>query len=334
MTESIEFHLLNDYQRDFPLVPRPFAAIAHKLDITEQTVLDILRELQVRGSVSRVGAVFRPHRIGYSALAAMAVPEERLAHAAQIVNECPAVNHNYQREHSFNLWFVVTAADECSVQEALHGLEREIGCAVLYLPMLEDYHIDLGFNLKAGHLAATKTYCAARADAAPFVPNEADRALIAAIQSGMPLVPQPYAALGEQTGLGEEEVLTHLCSMMEQDVIKRFGVVVRHQELGFHANAMVVWDIPDEQTASFGKCMGETADVTLCYRRPRRLPAWPYNLFSMIHGRDRASVLARIEAIREECGLHAFPHEILFSCRRVKQRGAHYVAPAEVALVA
>ncbi len=334
MTEAIEFHLLNDYQRDFPLVPTPFAAIAHKLDITEQVVLDTLRELQTHGSVSRVGAVFRPHRVGYSALAAMAVPEDQLAQAAQMVNESPAVNHNYQREHTYNLWFVVTAANEDSVLEALHGLERRLGYTALYLPMLEDYHIDLGFNMRTGHHGATKASCAAKPNTTPFVPSDADRALIAAVQSGMPLVSQPYAALGEQAGLSEEDVLQRLCGMMEQDVIKRFGVVVRHQELGFHANAMVVFDIPDGQVAGFGQCVGEAADVTLCYRRPRRLPAWRYNLFCMIHGRDRDAVLERIEAIRQECGLQAFPHEILFSCRRFKQRGAHYVAPAEAVLTA
>ena len=107
-------------------------------------------------------------------------------------------------------------------------------------------------------------------------------------------------------------------------VIKRFGVVVRHHELGYRANAMVVWDIPDERVRDIGQQLGDFAFVTLCYRRPRRLPVWPYNLFTMIHGRDREQVLARVEELVQACGLGDVARDVLFSQRRFKQRGARY----------
>jgi hypothetical protein len=100
--------------------------------------------------------------------------------------------------------------------------------------------------------------------------------------------------------------------------------VVRHHELGYRANAMTVWDIPDMEVADMAARMLEDPAVTLCYQRPRHLPAWPYNLFCMIHGRRREDVLARIETLKDRCGLHEQPHAVLFSRRRFKQCGARY----------
>jgi len=158
----------------------------------------------------------------------------------------------------------------------------------------------------------------------PALSDPRQQALIAAIQGGLPLVPNPYAAIGEQVGLSEREVIRRLRSLLEQGVIKRLGVVVRHRELGYDANAMVVWDIPDERVQQLGACLGRFSFVTLCYRRPRRLPAWPYNLFTMIHGRDRGQVLARMDELVDRCALHDIPHQALFSRQRFKQRGARY----------
>ncbi len=144
----IERHLLNDFQHGLPLEPRPFQIMAERLGVSEQEVIDLLRRLQNEGFVSRVGAVFRPATVGASTLAAMAVPEERLEEVAGVVSGYPEVNHNYQREHRFNLWFVATAADEEHLRRVLGEIERRTGLPVLYLPMLEDFHIDLGFELQ------------------------------------------------------------------------------------------------------------------------------------------------------------------------------------------
>lgn len=151
-----------------------------------------------------------------------------------------------------------------------------------------------------------------------------DMALIEAIQGGLPLVPHPYAEVAARVGMTEQEMIGRLRRLLDEGVIKRLGVVVRHHELGFQANAMVVWDIPDARVDILGPCMSQFEFVTLCYRRPRRLPEWPYNLFCMIHGRDRAGVLANVELLAERCGLQDVPRDVLFSGRRFKQRGALY----------
>ena len=158
-----------------------------------------------------------------------------------------------------------------------------------------------------------------------MVLNEQDRDLIAAIQGGLPLVEKPYAAIAAQLGLTEDEVLARLEALQTAGLIKRMGVVVRHRALGYRANAMVVWDIPADEVERIGALLADEECVTLCYQRPRRLPAWGYNLFCMIHGRERNSVLRRLEQIVVHHGLERIPHTVLFSGRSFKQRGAHYV---------
>ena len=327
---DLEFHLLNDFQRDFPLVSAPFGVIAGRLDTSEAGVLEALVRLQACGKVSRVGAVFRPHSVGSSTLAALDIPAEKLDEVAQLVSSYAEVNHNYEREHRYNLWFVVTAPDEARVQEVLAEIESSTGYQPLHLPMLEDFHIDLGFDLSQPHkgcnTAAPKKAGSTFPPPYRALPQSSETALIGAIQQGLPLVPHPFAKIGAGIGLAENEVISGLASLVERGVIKRMGVVVRHHELGYRANAMVVWDIPNDQVSALGQRIGSFDSVTLCYRRPRRLPAWRYNLFTMIHGRHRNEVLSLVAQLKEHCGLENVAHEVLFSCRRFKQCGARYVA--------
>ena len=145
---SLEQRLLNEFQHGMPLTPNPYADIARQLGVYETTVLETLRRLQTEGVVSRVGAVFRPNRIGASTLAAIAVPAAELEEVAAIVSEFTEVNHNYEREHRFNLWFVVVADDEDRLESVLAEIEARCGYPVLDLPLLNEYFIDLGFDLK------------------------------------------------------------------------------------------------------------------------------------------------------------------------------------------
>lgn len=323
----IELRLLNDWQRGFPLVERPYAELARALATSEERVLSGLAELHASGHYSRIGAVFRPHVLGWSTLAAVAAPAAQLEQIAQMICDFPEVNHNYLREHVYNLWFVVTAPSERRVAEVLAEIRRRTGLKPLDLPMLEDYHIDLGFDLagpRTGHHDTAHSSDAVEAMRAAL--ESADYCLAAALEPGLALAPRPYAQLGQSCGLTEAETIERIERLQDLGIVRRFGVVVRHQELGYRANAMVVWDVHDDLVADVGRRLGTEAAVTLCYRRPRRLPAWPYNLFSMVHGQDRESVLHGIEEMRERLGLQSVPHEVLFSVRRFKQCGARYAS--------
>ncbi|MDG4549928.1 MAG: AsnC family transcriptional regulator [Candidatus Contendobacter sp.] len=324
-----DLELLNRFQRDFPLTTYPFRVIAERLGWGENEVLEALRRLREEGKVSRVGAVFATRRLGVSTLAALAVPPERLEAVAQRVNAYPEINHNYQREHEFNLWFVLTAATVARLRAVLAEIEEDAGLPVLDLPLLEEFHIDLGFDLRNGgrakSLAPTFSLMSGGEGKDRIDPDETDRSLLAGLQEGLPLVSRPYQFLARQLGLSEQTVLERLRHWLERGVIKRLGVVVRHRALGYRANAMVVWDIPDAEVSAVGRALAAEAGVNLCYRRPRRLPHWPYNLFCMMHGRQREQVLERIEQVRIDQGLTAYPCAALFSTRCFRQRGAYYL---------
>jgi siroheme decarboxylase len=320
------FRLLNEFQRGFPLVPEPFAAVGRDLGVEPESVMEDLAQLQGEGAVSRLGAVFRPGALGAGVLAAMAVPAGRLVDVGEQIGRHAEVNHNYEREHAFNLWFVATCADSGRLAAVLAQIAQETGLEVMALPLVEEYHIDLGFDLAGGETPGRGAN-GGLVQAAALSPS--DRCLIGALQDGLPLVARPYQAVGERCAMSEAEVIERLAAWQASGIVRRFGVVVRHLELGYRANAMVVWNVPDELAGGFGARLAREADVSLCYRRERHLPHWPYNLYAMIHGKERAVVSNRIDAISRELGLDAFAREILYSRRRFKQTGARYVDQPE-----
>jgi DNA-binding Lrp family transcriptional regulator len=254
------------------------------------------------------------------------VPAERLEAVAAVVSSFAEVNHNYEREHRLNLWFVATAADDALLDEVLARVECLTGIQPVKLPLVEEYHIDLGFPLEGdGAPRAPRTSRGRR-----IALGSADRRLVAALEDGLSLESRPYAALGARAGLDEEAVIGRLARWQAEGLVRRFGVVVRHYELGWRANAMAVWDVPDAGAGRFGRSLAATEGVTLAYRRARRRPVWRYNLYCMIHGMERRQVVARIAALNRDLGLDAFPHAVLFSRTRFKQTGARY-SPAQEA---
>lgn len=321
---TTELALLNDYQHGFPLCERPFATIAMVVGGDEAQVMAQYRDWLAQGRISRIGPVFAPQRVGASILAAISVPPDTLAQAAAIVSAYPEVNHNYAREHAYNLWFVAAAPDPEQLNAVLDAIARQCDTPVLRLPLLEQYHIDLGFSLRQ---ADTPTRTATAPHAADTTPlSAADRALIGAMQAGLPLCPQPYQALADTLGSTTDAVLQRIRAWLDNGTLKRFGVVVRHHEMGFTSNAMVVHDVPDALVSGLGQRLGQHPAVTLCYRRPRVEGQWRYNLFCMLHGRERAQVEQQIAQMREDFGLQHYPHAVLFSRERFKQTGARYAS--------
>jgi DNA-binding Lrp family transcriptional regulator len=151
--------------------------------------------------------------------------------------------------------------------------------------------------------------------------DELDRRLIVATQAGLPLVPRPYAALAEQLGTSTDEVRTRLRRMLDSGVIRRIGAVPNHYALGYTANGMSVWDVADQRIDELGELIGQLPFVTHCYRRPRHLPDWPYNLFAMVHGRSRYEVENRCAIIGELLGAACHASDVLYSTRILKKTG-------------
>lgn len=322
--EHLHFSLLNDFQRDFPLVARPYASIGECLGEPEPEVINEFTYLRSCGKISRIGAVFAPRSVGASTLAALKAPPARLEAIAAMVSERADVNHNYRREHEWNLWFVVTAPTSERVDAALREIEHASGCRVISLPLLDEYHIDLGFDLASGKRVARAPR---RVEAmVPLSLSARERRLSAVLEEGLELIPRPYARVGMRAGMTEDQVLDTLARWLHEGVLKRFGVVVHHHELGFRANAMCVWSVPDDQVRELGVALAAEHGVTLCYRRARAGDDWPFNLYCMIHGRRRDEVEAAVASINRRLRLGAYPKAILFSLKRYKQTGARYAA--------
>lgn len=155
--------------------------------------------------------------------------------------------------------------------------------------------------------------------------SEFDRRLIAATQAGLPLVPRPYAAVAQSLGVGEAVVRERLAQMLRTGLVRRIGAVPDHYRLGFVANGMTVWDVPDDRVDALGQAVGALEFVSHCYCRPRALPAWPYNLFAMVHGRSRAEVEAHVQQIRAVLGPACRSHDVLYSSRILKKTGLRLV---------
>ncbi|WP_394349303.1 siroheme decarboxylase subunit beta [Halosegnis rubeus] len=327
--DATDAALIDEYQSGFPVTERPFRVLADELGIEESEALDRVQRLREDGIFRRFGAVLNPPVIGSSTLAAVSAPEERFDEIAAIINSHRQVNHNYRREHEWNMWFVVTASDRDTRNEILADIETETGCAVLNLPMLTDYYIDLEFpvvnedrfareSLTETEVSATRISEQATGDLSAL-----DRRLLLAIQDGFPLSLTPYADIAADLDVDVASVLDSVERLRENGCIKRIGCVVNHVVTGFDSNCMVVWNVPDDKLDEYGERVGSLPYVTLCYHRPRRPEqGWEYNLFTMVHGRDSAAV----DEVIDELASEYLPvnHERLYSTATLKQTGAQY----------
>lgn len=324
--------LLNDWQHGFPLCRDPFGTLAEATGLARVAVLDTLRQALADGRLGRIGGVFAHGSGGDAMLAAMAVPVPRIDEVAATVSAHPGVNHNYLREHRYNLWFVMTGADRIAVDDGVSALEQATGLRALRLRMVRPYRIDLGFDLRGD--TATQPMRALPALAAPVPLSPGLWPLAQRVEAGLPLVERPYAAWAADLGWSEDAVTERIGHWLAEGRLKRFGAVVRHHELGFAANAMTVFDVPDHAVNAAGQVLALQPGVTLAYRR-QRAEGWPFNLYAMVHGTHRQAVMAVVQRMTAAADLGTRPREVLFSTRRFKQTGARrfrgWIAPGTAA---
>ncbi|MFP8956654.1 Lrp/AsnC family transcriptional regulator [Natrialbaceae archaeon A-CW3] len=334
--DDVDAAIIDGYQSGFPIEERPFRALGEALEIDEGDALERVQRLREAGVFRRFGAVLNPPVIGSSTLAAVKAPEDRFDDIADVINGYRQVNHNYARDHEWNMWFVVTAGSRETRDRILEEIEERTGCTVLVLPMLTDYYIDLEFPVVNSDSFARESLGAGTDASATRISEDAagdlsrfDAALLLEIQDGFPLSKTPYRdiAAALEADLDEsvavDDVLDAVARLQDDGCIKRIGCIVNHVVTGFDANCMVVWNVPDERLDEWGERAGSLPYVTLCYHRPRRPDLeWPYNLFTMIHGRDQDAVDAKIDELADD--YLPVEHERLYSTQTLKQTGAQY----------
>ena len=316
----LELRILDEFQRDLPLVSHPFAVMADTLGVSEEDLLDQLAKLRATGTMARVGATCRPNTVGASTLAALSVPEWRVEEVAQIVGAEPGVNHSYLREDEWNLWLVATAPDQAALEALLARLSEATGLRVLSLPLKRAFNVDLGFKL-AGPRHTLKMD--QPADTSVIAPG--DRALLQQLTDGLPLVRAPFAEVGAVLGLSEATVLERIGVLVNARIITRLGVIVRHRALGWRSNAMVAWKLPEDRIEAAGNALLRHPGVTLCYQR-HLSEGWENALFCMVHAKSRSEALDTIAAARALPEMAGAEPRVLFSVRCFKQTGAQ-IAP-------
>lgn len=328
--DAVDAELIDGFQSGVPVERRPFRAVGAALGVSETGALERVERLRERGVFRRFGAVLNPPAIGSSTLAAVKAPEERFEEIATAINGYQQVNHNYRRDHEWNMWFVVTAGTRETRDHILGEIEHLAG-SVLNLPMLTDYYIDLEFpvvntdRFARESLDQTSVNATRISEDAAVDLSDLDRRLLLEIQDGLPLSVTPYQDVAGAIDADTEAVIDAIDRLLDEGCIKRIGCVVNHVVTGFDNNCMVVWDIPETSLDECGERVGAIPYVTLCYHRPRRSKrGWPYTLFTMIHGRDADAVDAMIDELASE---HLpYPHERLYSTETLKQTGARYEA--------
>lgn len=328
VSDPIDRRLLDDWQRDFPITPHPFAVLAEAVSLTEAEVIERLHNMHQSGRITRVGGTCAPNTLSASTLAAIAVPDHDIELVAEIINQEPGVNHSYEREDHWNLWFVATGPDRDHVSETLARIERESGYPVLDLRLLRPFNVDLGFRM-SGVSRPISNHTPKPADMSDIRPG--DKSLMQALTRGMPIVKAPYAALAEELGMAEAEVLERIAKLARVRVLSRLGVIVRHRALGWRSNAMVVWDIDHDAITEAGPALATLPGITLCYERTPVEGEWPYRLYSMIHAKSRDEALAVLDKARALPALAGVEHKALFSTRCFRQTGAMIIAKPEAA---
>lgn len=320
--DLLDRRLLNLLQGAFPLVERPFAALATELGVSEEEVLERARRIREAGVIRHLSAIFDVYRVGYrSALVACVVSPERLDDAAAVISAHPGVSHNYSREHRFNLWFVMAVPADQDFDAAVDALVRKAGVETYHiLPAKRLFKIAVEYDMVGGAAAARKRENGHR-KAPRRQLTEEEKRIVRLTQEDLPIAPRPFAPVAEALGMTEAELLRRLQALQEEGIMRRFAAVLRHQEAGFESNGMVCWRPPEDRIEATGEALAADPRVSHCYWRPS-FDDWPYPVFSMVHAQAREDVERIARELSEQVGVPDYA--ILFSVREYKKERVKY----------
>ena len=327
---DLDADLLSLIQNEFPLTAQPYAEFAKKLGVPEELIIERIAAAREAGTIRQISAIFDTRHLGYkSSLVAAKVPVERQDEAAAIFSAHPGVSHNYLREHDFNIWFTVAVAPDSQIGLAktiellgqLAGVE-----SIRPLPTLKLHKIGVDLDVKGDRDPAAKKARKAPEQPAPAASTltDRDRDAIRALQIDLPATSRPFLELAERFGFDEHDLLERANQFVSTGQMRRYAAVLAHRKAGFVFNGMGVWVVPNERIGEVGALMGSYAGVSHCYERPT-YPDWPYNLFSMTHGRTKDDCEAVLRSIADETGLDDYI--VLYSTKEYKKIRVSYFTP-------
>ncbi len=318
--------ILSRIQKKFPLVPKPFQAIADELNLCEEEVLSIIQEEKANNIIRQTSAIFDTKRLGYrSTLVAFKVAPKDIDHAVSIINTHPGISHNYERNHDFNIWFTLAVAPDSQL-----GLEKTLEILAtlthaqdyIMLPTLKLFKIAVKLNTTGKDTKKEKVHKVHHRDIA-LTPLH--HSIIQRTQYDIDIVSEPFKKIVDELDIDYDTFFKILIELQEAGIMRRFASILNHRKAGFNANAMVVWDIDEKEGESIGKKAAAFSAVSHCYLRPK-YENWPYNLFTMVHGKTTEETNGVIEEMRSEINSRAFMP--LYSSREFKKVRIEYFTPA------
>lgn len=322
---AADLKLLDVVQSDFPIVPHPFRTLAETAGGSEDEVLARVRELQAKGYIREVGAVFDLKRLGYvSTLCAAQVAADSVDAVAALINSFAEVTHNYLREDPFNVWFTVIARSAEHIEKILDRVRAKPGVArVISLPQRKMFKISVHFATSGEKRAPAAAKPRHVASASPVEFQEWEARLIRELSEPLPLVETPFEEVAQRAEIVEDLAIERINAWVADGTIRRFGARVAHREVGYPANGMSVWKVASEQAEAVGRYMAEQPEVSHCYLRDVQ-PGWDYNLYGMIHGATTEDVEAVANRIAEQTSLYNY--KVLFSTKELKKTAPRYFA--------
>ncbi len=318
--------LLYRMQNAFPLTAKPFEALGRELGRSEEEILEEVRRLKEEGIIRQTSAIFDTKKLGYhSSLVAFRVPEERIENAAEAINAHPGVSHNYLRNHDFNIWFTLAVPPDSKLGltgtverlKAIGGAEEAI-----ILPTLKMFKISVKLDTTGKQSKKEKVH---RKEHKALKMRARHFAVIRELQRDIPVISEPFAETAERLNMEYDELFDLAQQLKEAGVMRRFATILNHRKAGFTANAMSVWEVPEEEAEELGRKIAEFRAVSHCYLRPK-YPNWPYNLFAMVHATSQEACDEIIREIAEETGLEKYGK--LYSTREFKKQRLVYFDPA------
>ncbi len=324
LMDELDKELLNEIQWTFPLVTRPFDAIAKKFGTTPEIIKAHLNHLKEVGILRQLSAIFDTRKLGYtSSLVAMEIEHDKLEYVASQINRHPGVSHNYEREHQFNLWFTLAVPPGSDLKKEIDKFNILKGIKkVRILPTLQLFKIGVKLDLiddKKHDIAPTEKKKEIKN--VKFEPTEQDKDFIRELQKDMEIIDEPFVKAANNLGITENELFEKMKHYEDHGIMRRFAAILRHRKIGFTANGMIVWKVPKDRISEVGEKLGTFPQVTHCYERPT-YSDWPYNVFSMIHCKTHVEANEMAKTIQDQ--IHVDDYRILFSSREFKKTRVEY----------
>jgi len=314
-------------QKSFPLDPKPFEVIAKELGIGEDEVISIIQDQKDQKIIRQTSAIFDTKSLGYkSSLVAFEIDEDKIDEAVKILNAHPGISHNYERNHTFNIWFTLA----CSPTTTL-GLEPTIEALAkltkandfIILPTLKLFKISVKLDTTGKEAKKEKVVKKENINI-EMTPLHMD--VVKLLQKDIDIKSEPFEDIINTLDINYDQFFKIVDELQQSGMMRRFASILNHRRAGFNANAMVVWDVDETNGEDIGKTAAQFSAVSHCYLRPK-YPNWPYNLFTMVHGKTKEETNAVVDSIDEE--IESKSHMMLYSSREFKKVRLTYFTNAE-----